>query len=202
MRSLGVGILLVLVLVIDNICLTLGSLVLAVRHSSTVAGIHVGREASRQLCSDLEFIRVGQDRLLLTGGRGIERIPGITSTIAGRRIRLHIGRVDLSRILTARHGRGRAGFLQDGEVSVLILKVPYRTLLYCGSGESCHGRRILQQRSRHEFCLNELTLKTSGCSTTARPGTWTAQSGSNRARQPAGERGVVAGAGLGTSAQR
>jgi hypothetical protein len=155
------------------------------------------------LCSDLELIRVGQDRLLLTGGRGIERVPGITSTVAGRRIRLHIGRVDLSRILTDRHERGRAGFLQDGEVSVLILKVPCHTLISCGSVESCYGRRIQQQLSRHDFCLNELTLKTSGCSATARSGTLTAKSGSNRAHQPAGGGGVACWSlELRTSAQR
>ncbi len=74
-----------LVLVID-IALTLSSLVLAIRQSTTVASIHVGRKATRQLCSDLEFIRVGQNRLLLTGGRGVERVACITNTVTGRRI--------------------------------------------------------------------------------------------------------------------
>jgi hypothetical protein len=101
-------------------CLTLDPLVLAFRHRSTVASTHVGRKASRQLCGDLKLIGVGQNRLLLTGGRGVEGVvPGVTSTLTGRTKGLHIGRVDLSRILTARHGRGRAGFLQDGELSVL-----------------------------------------------------------------------------------
>ena len=84
MSSLGVGILLVLVLVID-VFLTLG---LASRHRTTVASTHVWRKASRQLCSDLEFVGVGQDRLLLTGGRGVE----FPSAVAGRGIRLHFGR--------------------------------------------------------------------------------------------------------------
>jgi hypothetical protein len=90
MRSSSVVILLMLVLVID-ISLTLGSLVLAIRQSTSMASIHVGRKATRQLCSDLEFIGVGQDRLLLTGGGGVEGVAGISSAVAGRRIRLHIG---------------------------------------------------------------------------------------------------------------
>jgi hypothetical protein len=114
-------ILLVIILVVDT-CLTLHPLVLAFRHNSTVGSTHAGRKASRQLCGDLEFIGVGQNRLLLTGGSVEGVVPSITSTLAGRTKGLHIGRVDLSRILTARHGRGRAGFLQEGELSVLILK--------------------------------------------------------------------------------
>ncbi len=58
-------------------------------------------------------------------------------------------------------GADERGFLQHGEESVLIFKVPFRALLYCGSVESCYGRRMLQLLSRHEFCPNELTLKTS-----------------------------------------
>jgi hypothetical protein len=121
MQTLCMGILLMVVLVVDT-CLTLRPLDLTFRHGSAVGNTHVGRKASRQLCSELEFIGVGQDRLLLTG-RGIEGVvPSITSALTGRAKGLHIGRVDLSRILTARHGSGRAGFLQDGRLSVLILK--------------------------------------------------------------------------------
>jgi hypothetical protein len=121
MRRLGMGVWLVLVLVVDT-WLTLGSLLLGLRHGSSVTCTHVGRKASRQLCGDLKFIGVGQDGLLLLTGRGVEGVvSGITSTVTGRTKGLHIGRVDLSRILTARHGRGRAGTLQDGELSVLLL---------------------------------------------------------------------------------
>ncbi len=117
MRGLGVGILLVVVLVVDA-CLTL-SRVLTFRHRSSVTSTHVRRKASRQLCGDLKLIGVGQNRLLLAG-RGVEGVVSrFTSALTGRTKGLHIGRVDLSRILTARHGRGRAGFLQDGELSVL-----------------------------------------------------------------------------------
>jgi hypothetical protein len=115
------GILLMIVLV-DDTCLTLRPLDLAFRHGSAVGSTHVGRKVSRQLCGELEFIGVGQDRRLLTG-RGVEGIvPSITSALTGRAKGLHIGRVDLSRNLRARHGSRRAGFLQDGRLSVLILK--------------------------------------------------------------------------------
>ena len=106
------GILLMVVLV-DDTCLTLCPLDLAFRHGSAVGSTHVRRKVSRQLCGELEFIGVGQDRLLLTG-RGVEGVvPGITSALTGRAKGLHIGRVGLSRILSARHGNGLAGFLQD-----------------------------------------------------------------------------------------
>ena len=57
------GILLVVVLVVDA-RLTRGSLVLTVRHDSsvTVTGIHVWRKASRQLSRDLKLIGVGDRR--------------------------------------------------------------------------------------------------------------------------------------------
>jgi hypothetical protein len=109
------------VLVVDT-CLTLRPLDLTFRHGSAVRSTHVGRKASRQLCGDLKLIRVGQDRLLLTGRGGVEGVvPGITSALTGRTKGLHIGRVDLSRILTARHGRGRSGFLQDGECQCSVV---------------------------------------------------------------------------------
>lgn len=112
------GILRVVVLVVDA-CLTLGPVVLDFSHGSTVASTYVGRKATRQLCGELKLIGVGQDRLLLSG-RGVEGVvPGVTSTLTGRAKGLHIGRVDLSGILTVRHGHGRAGFLQDSKWSVL-----------------------------------------------------------------------------------
>ncbi len=125
------GILLMAVLV-DDTWLTLRPLDLAFSHGSTVGSTHVGRKISRQLCSELEFIGVGQDRLLLTG-RGVEGVvPSITSALTGRAKGLHIGRVDLSRILSARHGSDASGVSAGREVVSVDIEreVTCRSLLY------------------------------------------------------------------------
>jgi hypothetical protein len=139
-----------------NIALSLTSWILTIGHSSASTCIHHGREAPRQLRGYLQLIGIGYAGLWLTRRRRVKRASTVNCARTGRGIRLHFCAQIKLVSLNARHGGGRAGFCMTRGESVLILKVLY------GSVESCHRWRMRQELARHEFCLNELTGKTSG----------------------------------------